>query len=307
MIKTILLTGATGFVGSHLLKELLERKHDVVILKRSSSDLWRIKEFLPQVKSYDIDKEGIAKPFIENKIDCVIHLGVHYVKFHQTLEDIEKTIDFNVKTATLLAELAVKNNVNFFLNTGSFFEYKMQDHPIKEGDELSPYNLYAASKVAFNEILKFYSANFPLKVIDLKLFAPYGEKDQDKVLVFLIKSLLEGKKVDFSGGEQKWNFTYVRDIVNAYLKALDYFKNDFQYESFNIGQNQTHSLSECVEILEKISGKKLDINFGAKPYVEKEIFHVNCDNFKAAKMLDFKPAYNLESGLKLMYYYYKNF
>lgn len=306
MIKKILLTGATGFTGSHLLAGLLESGYEVVVLKRSTSDTWRIDEYLDKVKIYDIDVQPLELTFEENDFDCVMHLATHYVKFHENIEDVDKIMDFNITTSTKILELAVENKVPYFLNTGSFFEFKMKDTPIKEGDERVGYNLYASAKIAFDEITKYYAHNFDIKVIDLKLFSPYGEKDKAKVFVFLIKSLLEDKRIEFSGGEQSWNFTYVKDIVNAYLKALEYFENDFNYETFNIGRDEVHSLQECVEVIEKISGKEFDITFGERPYVENEIFYANCDNSKAKKLLRWEPKYDLESGLKLMYDYYKN-
>ena len=306
MIKNILLTGATGFTGSHLLGGLLNAGYRVIVLKRSTSDTWRVAEYLMNIKTYNIDLQPLDLPFKENQIDCVIHLATHYVKFHANIEDVDKIMDFNITTATKILELAVEHHVPHFLNTGSFFEFKMKNTPIKEGDARIGYNLYASAKIAFDEITKYYAHNFDIKVIDLKLFSPYGEKDKTKVFVFLIKSLLENRKIDFSGGEQSWNFTYIKDIIDAYLKALYYFENDFEYETFNIGRNDVHSLRECVNVIENVSGKKIDITFGEKPYVKNEIFYANCDNSKAKKLLGWEPQYDLETGLALMYDHYKN-
>lgn len=300
------MTGATGFIGSFLLERLLNDGYEVVILKRSISDTWRITPLLEKVKIYDIDVDGIEKPFSENKIDCVMHLATYYVKFNDKLDDVAKMIDFNVNTATQLCELAIKYGVTHFVNSGTMTEYTMKDTPIKEGDPRVAYNLFSATKVAFNDILQFYAQRYKLKVVDLKLFAPYGERDNPKVLVFLTKSLIEDKEIDFSGGEQRWNFTYVRDIVEAYMCALAYFEKNPGFESFNIGNDKARSIKECVAILEKIAGKKLQIHFGAKPYIQNEIMYVNCDGQKSKEVLGWHPKYDLESGLKLMYDHYKN-
>lgn len=304
MIKTILLTGATGFIGSHLLKRLLSENYKLIILKRSTSNIWRIKELIKETSFYDIDTNSLQNAFQENKIDCVIHAATAYLKSHKGIGDVDKIMDSNINIASQLCELAVEYRVPYFINTGTFFEYKIKKTPIMETDSLLGYNLYATSKIAFNSIIRYYAENFGLKVINLKLFAPFGEKDNEKLFVFLIKALLNKKKIDFSGGEQKWNFTYVEDIAKAYICALKYFKKTKKYEIFNIGYSKTYSIKNAVKILEEISGKKLEINFGQKKYLENEIFYVNCNNAKAKNLLKWKPDFNFKTGLEKMYDYY---
>ncbi len=305
MSKTVLLTGATGFIGSYLLENLLSLGHKVIVLKRSNSDTWRIDHLLSKVTVFNMDENDLERVFVDNKIDCVMHLATNYVKFNDKLSDVAEMINFNVNIASQLCELCIKHGVKNFINSGTMTEYTMKETPIKEGDERVAYNLFSATKVAFDAILQFYAKRYKLRVIDLKLFAPFGEKDNPKVLVFLTKSLIEDKEIDFSGGDQKWNFTYVRDVADAYICALNYLDKNSGYESFNIGYDEARSLKDCVSMLEQISGKKLKINFGAKPYIENEIFYVNCENNSAKTILGWQPKYNLESGLRFMYDYYK--
>lgn len=305
MIKTVLLTGATGFIGSHLLEKLLERKFKVVLLKRSFSDTWRIEEFLDKIKFYNVDKIGLEPAFKENRIDCVIHLATKYVKRNESTKDIEEIVDTNVRFPSLLCQFCLQYGVNYFINTGTFFEYKIQERLISESDEKQAYNFYATSKLAFGEILRFYSRSHGLKVVDFKLFAPFGEKDNEKLIIFLIKSLLRGTKIEFSGGEQRWNFTYVKDIVDAYISALSNFGKISGYEDFNVGYNEAYSIKEVAKKLEKIAkDKKFRIVWGAKPYISNEIFYVNCDNSKIKKILKWKPVFNIDSGLEATYNYY---
>lgn len=306
-MKNILVTGATGFIGSYLLEELIHQNYNIIALKRSSTDTWRIDEFLDKIKTYDIDVDGLEKAFEENQIDCVIHLAANYIKFTETIADLDQMVGFNLNISSQICDLAVKNGVKYWINSGTMFEYALKDEKIKETDKKLAYNFFSATKLAFNEVLRFYADKHDFKVVDLKLFAPIGERDNPKVMQFLIKSLLENNEVDFSGGEQKWNFTYVRDLVSAYLASLDYLQSaDFDYESFNIGCDEVYSLRDCVRILEEVSDKKLNINFGAKPYIDNEIFYVNCDNTKAKQLLKWHPKHNLASALKIMYAYYCN-
>lgn len=319
MIKTILVTGATGFVGSHLLKELVKQSYQVIILKRSTSNTWRIKDLLDKVKIYDDSAIVESKIFSENKIDCVVHLATYYKKNHR-MEDIDEFIESNIKFPTRLLEQMARNNVQFFINTGTFMEYDLKSGPdkelynlpgfstipIAEANPKKAYNFYAATKTAFSEILNYYANNFGIKAIDLKLFAPYGPKDNEKLVVSLINKALKKSEIHMNKGEQKWNWTYVKDIVDAYLKSLVYIdKMDSNYETFNIGNSEVFSIKEMISILENISGNK-NMMSGDLLYPPREIFFVNCDNTKAKKKIGWTPKYNLPKGLEETYRYYLN-
>lgn len=305
MIKNIFLTGATGFIGSHLLEELVNLGYKITITTRDKSDTWRIDRLLSKVNNLTLGKDNLEETFVTEKFDCVVHLATNYIKIHKNAKDVESMVETNVTFPSILADLCVKYKVISFINTGTFFEFRMKETPIIEGDAIEPYNFYAATKVAFNDVLKFYSRNYGLKVIDLKLFAPFGEKDNEKLVVFLTKSLLEGKTIEFSGGEQKWNFTYVKDIVQAYAKSIEQIESGQGYQTFNVGYEKDYSIRELSEMLERISNKKMNIKWGAKPYVENEIFYVSCDNSKIRNSLGWKPKFDLYKGLEKMYDYYR--
>lgn len=303
--KTILLTGATGFIGSHLLPKLLEKKYQVIILKKSSSPIWRIKKLLPQVKSYNLDQISLRLPFQENKIDCLIHLAAKYVKRDQNYGQIEKMVDTNLKIPSLLCHLCLRHKVKYFINTGTFFEYQTSSKPLTENSPFKSYNFYAATKTAFSQILKQHTEELGFKAIDFKLASVFGPKDNPKLLNFLIKSLIRGQKIDFSPGDQRWNFTYVEDTIQAYLNTIQHLPKLSSYETLNIGYNKPHSIKDIVKNLEKISGKKLNITWGAKPYPENEIMFANYDHSKAKKLINWKPSYNLYTGLEKTYNYYQ--
>lgn len=303
MIKAILLTGATGFIGSYLLEDLLQKGYKVVITKRSSSDTWRINHLLDKIRSYDVDKIKIEKIFEENKIDCTIHLATHYKKVHSE-DDVEKFIDAGIRFPALILQQMVKHNVRFFINTGTFTEYEICPEPIRENAKKRAHNLYSAFKIAFSDILEYYSNEFGIKAIDLKLFSPYGPKDNEKLFVYIVKSFAGGKRFEVTKGEQKWDWTYVNDIVDAYIKSLRYIeimKN--RYEAFNIGADNVHSIREIISLLEGISGKK-ELAMFTKEYPKNDIFLVNCNNSKARKHLGWAPRTDLNTGLKEMYEFY---
>lgn len=306
MIKNILISGTTGFIGSHVTEEALKKGFNVIALKRSDSDVWRIKDFIDRVKLYDIDQVSLERIFDENKIDCIIHLGSKYIKNHTTLDEAEEMIDFNVGFSSKLCEICVERGIKYFVNTGSFFEYKQKKEPLIESDEIAPYNFYSATKTAFSDILKYYAVAFDFKAVNLRLFANFGEKDNEKMILFLIKSLINGaKEIKFSGGEQKWNFTYVKDTAKAFICAVEKIEqSENKYEVVNVGYDKAYSIKEIVGILEEISGKKLDIRWGSVPYIRNEIFYSNCSNKKAKEFLGWVPDYDFIKGMKNTYDYY---
>jgi UDP-glucose 4-epimerase len=306
MIKKVLVTGGSGFIGSHLLDDLLRSGYKVVILDHSMGRQDRIKEYLTQVKVYYSDKDNLEEMFEKEKFDAIIHLATKYLKVHDGITDVESIINVNVKFPATLVDLAVQNKVKYFINTGTFFEFAKSDKPLTEESPTEAYNLYSASKLAFAQFLKFYSEKYDLKVIDFKLFAPFGDKDNDKLMALLVKTIESGAKLEFSGGEQSWNFTYVKDIAKAYICALKYFdKKPNKFLDVNVGYDKSYSIREVAKMLEEIAGKKLNIAWGANPYAKDEIFYANCDNTRLKRILGWAPSYDIKSGLKKTYDYFK--
>jgi nucleoside-diphosphate-sugar epimerase len=303
MSETILLTGATGFIGSHLLEELINQNYEVIILKRSFSNTWRIDHLLNDVTSYDIDKVPIENIFDNHGINYVVHLATYYKKTHE-YNDIEELMESNITIPTKILEQMRLHSVDYFINTGTFFEYELNSKLIGENQKRRPYNLYASSKIAFSEVLQYYANNYNIKAVDLKLYAPYGPKDNEKLMVYLIKNFINKTSFNMTPCEQKWNWTYVKDIVEAYVKALKYIKKmKSNYEVFNIGYDKSYSIKEVINTLEKITGISNLVNYD-KQYNENEIFYVCCDNTKVKNILGWIPKYDLNKGLKEMYQYY---
>lgn len=296
----ILVTGATGFIGSFLTERLVKEKHKVIILKRSTSNIWRIKEIFDKLVSYDVDRVSIESIFKREKIDMVLHLATNYKKFHSS-KDVEIIIDSNIKFPSLILEYAKENDVKYFINTGTFFEYEfVNKEPIREESPKKAYNFYACSKLAFEETLKFYTQNYNIRGITLKLFAPYGYKDNEyKLIPSLIKKALNNETIFLTKGEQMLDFTYVKDIVEAYLRSMNYIQiMSTKYDVFNIGTGKAYSVKELVSLTSEIIGKKLKVEWGAIPYSKNEIFYACADITKASIKLHWSPKYSLVEGLK---------
>lgn len=308
-VRTILITGGTGFIGSHVLHRLLDEHYKVIVLKNPASDTWRIKDILNKVTIYRsgefLNYETVIR---KHAVDGIIHLATKYIKYDDSEQEREEMVKVNVLSPAHLLRAAIKQKVKFFINTGTFSEYKSTKKPIREDSLVDPNNFYSATKSVFENILKIYSHQVKIKGITLKLFSPYGEKDNEKIIPLIMKSVIKGQVLRTTKGEQKLSFTYVQDIVDAYIDAIQFANSkNFQYEQFNIGANHAYTLVKIMSLIEKMSGRKSRIKIGAIAYNDKEIMHMLCDNTKAKKKLKWIPRTDIQEGLKKTYNFYKSY
>lgn len=304
-LERILVTGATGFIGSHLVEALLKDGRKIAIVKRPDSNLWRIASFQSRLKIYNNDDASLRRLFKKIKPQLVIHLAAYYVKEHRSITDAEELIRSNVLFPVKILELMRQHQVRYFINTGTCFEYDLsRKEKIKETSPLAPQNLYAATKLAFQKILRYYAGAYQMKAVNFRLFPPYGPKDNEKLVNHLLNNLTTGQRIFQSPSQQQWNFTYVKDIVTAYRKAVVYLlKMKSDYEDFNIGIDKTYSVKQIIDVLERLTGARNLVSYD-RPYPPKEIFYINCSNSKARRLLGWQPRYSLERGLKETYEWY---
>lgn len=302
----ILITGGTGFIGSHLLNKLIHTNHKIFVLKKTTSDTWRIKDIQKKLEFIDFEEtRDLEKIFSKNKFELIIHLAAAYIKNHKSSEDIIKLIYSNVTFPSILLDVASKHQVKGFINTGTCFEYKLSRSKLTEESVRTPHNFYAATKIAFEEVLKYYTNEGRICGTSLKLFYAYGEKDTLKIIPLMINSLIKNIPLKCSLGEQRLNFTYVGDIVNAFIKAIEFtVKNKPKnYQSFNISSDKIYTLKKLKKILEKISGKKSAISFSL-PYPENEVKYMSCDVTKSKRLLKWEPKTDIVDGLTKTYNFY---
>ena len=285
----ILLTGATGFFGSHLLRSLIKNGYKVVIIKRTFSNTARIKDLLKNKNliTFNSDKKDIEEVFKKYKFNTVIHCATKYDRNTYSCSDVlEANLIFPVK----LLDLCVKYKVPSFINTDSYSNKKNVSHP----------NLfdYTESKRALVLWLKRFSKK--LKIVNMVLEHIYGEYDnKDKFVYQMIKKIAIDRveSLDLTQGIQKRDFIYVDDVCQAYLKALEYVQtNDFEFKSFDVGTGVSIPLREFVEEIKKVSNSPTKLNFGALPTREGEIM-ISCANAEELKSIGFKPQYSTSEAI----------
>lgn len=288
MVKQILITGGTGFLGSHLVNKLAE-ENQIIVLKRSFSKTRRI-DNKKNIKYYDIDKIDIENVFKENDIDIIIHTAT---KYGRNDEEIEELIESNYLYPLKILKLAKKYGVNTFINTDTV---------------LSKYiNIYSLTKNHFTDWLKYYSKE--LKIFNLKLEHMYGEKDSNsKFITYIIQELLENKqKIDLTEGTQERNFIYIGDVVNAYEKVIKREK-EFEngYYEYEIGTDENITIKDLVKKIKMLTkNEKTVLNFGAKKYRQNELMKSSSDFTKFKNEFNWEAKIDIEEGLKRTINYYK--
>jgi len=291
----VLLTGATGFLGSHLLPRLINENYDVIILKRSFDSVCKIKKLLSRFRSYDLDAIDIEDVFKGNRIDVIVHIATDYGKdIFDGQNRVIRLINANIEFPARLLELASRYKIRYFINTHTASHSK--------------YLFYSATKNAFLEIAYFYSANYDFKFVNMIIEYIYGENDDDiKFIPSVINKILNGEKIEASGGEQERDFIYVGDVVNAYMLLLSQMdKIKESHTEFNVGTGNVMSFKSFVEKIEEAIGSKALISWGVVPYRKNELFYSKADISRINKILGWHPEISLDQGLLNTVHWYRN-
>jgi nucleoside-diphosphate-sugar epimerase len=244
-----LLTGATGFVGQNLLPYLRERGWELESIGRKDSQA-------------DMDQK--MQSF---KPEVVIHLATLFIAEHKA-SDIPALVQSNIIFGTQVVDAMVRHKVLNLVNTGTLWQYF-------EGQREIPSSLYSATKTAFEDVLRFYSSAASLKVLTLMLSDTYGPKDPRlKLLPKLLSIAGTTETLSMSPGEQKIEWTYISDILRAFEVAAQRLvqgQEPKNFVSYNATSGESLSLRESIATCEKVLGKKIHIDFGARPYRAREI------------------------------------
>lgn len=293
-MKTILLTGATGFLGSHLLDALLKEHYTVIVLKRSTSDVWRIKHLLDQVKMYDVDVQDIELAFSEQKINIVIHTACSYGRNAETISGIVET---NLMFGLKILDECLKYGVQSFINTDTFFN---------NGEQ--PQNHLRTYTLSKKQFVDWLYANFTdVQVINLKLQHVYGINDDvSKFLPWVISQLKKKvPEIKFTSGLQERDFIYIDDVVSAYLTILKNQSSLFCFNEYDVGTGNLISVKDFIEKIfniyeEKFGSTTTRLKFGEIPLSMGEIMTVDVNN-AALIELGWNPVFNEDKGVRQLF------
>jgi len=294
----ILVTGGTGFIGSHLIPRLLSEGHEVYSLERYVTGRY----VLGEVKAVFADLRdafAVRKVVREVQPEAVIHLAsispVSYSYDHP-----QEVFETNALGTINLAEACLREVHHFehFLFAGTSEEYGNQEKfPITEEAELRPNSPYAVSKVAADKYLQYMKDAYDFPVTILRPFNTYGRKDNTHFVVErAITQMLKEKIVKLGDPNPVRDFLYVDDHVEAYLKCLDNEKA--KGEVFNFCTGRGVSIKELVELIAKLTGFEGEVIWGTIPARPLDIKKLVGSYEKANHTLGWRPTVTLEEGLR---------
>ena len=330
---TYLITGGSGFIGSHLVEQLLKNGHSVINvdnfddfydykikIKNTLESLGSKSEFNFTDKETDIkkitteyksdnyqfyfqdirDKKGLEEIFRNHKIDLVIHLAA----LAGVRPSIERPLEYeevNIRGTQNLWELCKEFGIKKFVCASSSSVYGNNEKiPFSETDNVdNPISPYAATKKCGEIIGHVYHSLYHIDMIQLRFFTVYGPRQRPDLAIHKFTKLIFGNnEIPFYGdGSTARDYTFVDDIIDGVLKSIQYLEtNDNVYEIINLGESEVITLREMLTTLENTIGKKAIKKI--LPMQPGDVQKTNADITKAKALIGYKPTTNFQNGTK---------
>lgn len=314
-MKTVLITGGAGFIGSHVCDSLLARGEKVICVDNFND------YYDPKVKEKNIEKafksdnfvlcrvditnkKELKKVFEENKVDGIIHLAAR-AGVRASFEDPIIYKEVNVDGTRNLLEFAKEFEIkNFIFGSSSSVYGTNKKIPFSEDDPIeNTISPYAQTKKAAERLCKEFHDKYGLSITCLRLFTVYGPRGRPDMAPYkFTRLILEGKPIEMYGdGTSERDYTYVKDVVDGILSALD---KDFGFEIINLGDSEPVELKAFISIIERVTGKKAIVN--KMPMQKGDVLMTYADISKAKRLLNYNPKIKIEDGIKLFVGWYKN-
>ena len=287
--RRALVTGATGFVGSHLVRTMVREGWGVHIVVRPTSDVSALGPERAGVKvhRHDGSRQVLTTALSEAAPDVVFHLASLFISEHKP-DDVEPLISANILFPTLLLEAMAMTQVRCLVNTGTAWQH-YRDAPY------SPVCLYAATKQAFEAVLQYYVETHKFRAITLKLFDTYGPEDRrPKLFSLLAKAAGATEPLAMSAGDQQLDLVYIDDVVAALIAAGTASGVDRQ--TVNVGSGVETSINDLIATISAITGLRTDVlhNRDANGGLARLV----ADLGKAKQLLGYAPRTELATGLR---------
>lgn len=291
----ILLTGATGFVGSHTARTLLESgRHELALLVRPRSDTHRIRDLLLQTTIVAGDLSDLRSVRTAVKVfrpEAVVHLAWRGV-VNSARNDVGQTA--NVRQALNLISLAQAAGARHWVGLGSQAEYGPCSNRITESMPTNPTTNYGRAKLAACRESAELCDRLGMSFSWLRLFSAYGPHDDPSWLIpYLALSLLRGERPKVTAGEQRWDYLYVDDVAAAVAVVAEHSQAT---GVFNLGSGTTSTVRSIIEQVRNLINPRLPVGFGEVPYRADQVMHLEADISRLAA-LGWRPRISLAEGL----------
>ena len=297
----VLVTGGCGFIGSHIVGELCEKGFEVYVLDDLSLGVEENIKGL-EVKFVRGSSSDVAR--LDFKVDAIFHNGIPSSSpmYKRDPQLVSKVVSDMIS----VLEYAKKNRSKVVLASTSSI-YNGNPVPWREDMSVLVTDYYTEARYYCERLCKLYSDLHGVEVVALRYFSVYGEREQHKggyanVLTQMIWSGLKGDEfVVYGDGLQSRDLIYVKDVVEANLKALEY--RDSNFEVFNVGGGRAYSFKDMLNVL-RSKGLEVKAKFVENP-IKNYVYHTLADTKKAEELLKFKAKWRVEDVVPRLIDYYK--
>ena len=309
----ILVTGAAGFIGSHVAQRLLQRGDEVIGLDNFAPNYSRarkeanLKEYAGHERftfvEADIrDAPAMRDLFEAQKFDRVMHLAA-MGNVRYSVEHAPEYTAVNIAGTVNLLEAARLSGTRYFVYASTSSVYGNAPIPFVETEAVAhPLAPYPATKLACEVMAHAYHVAFAMKCTGLRFFNVYGPRGRPDMMPYeFTRKISAGEALRvFGEGRPQRDWTFIDDNVAGVLAAID---AGCDYEIFNLGRGQPIALSHFIEIIEQLVGRKGIIQYAPLPPTEPVITYANVE--KAQRLLGYRPRFSIEEGLSRFYDWWK--
>lgn len=295
--RRVLVTGATGFVGRHVVQQGLALDVELHALSRTERRSAGVRWWQGDLLDEDVIKQVLSQV----QPDGILHLAAGGVAYGAARN--RNVLQVNIEGLAILLdaiqEAGIKPHV---VLAGSGLEYAPQDRPLREDDPIAPNSVYGVSKAAATHLARLYAASFPITI--LRLFSLYGPGEQEpRVVPYVIAQARRGLPVELTSGEQVRDYTYVTDAAEGFWRALASPPIAPAFRVWNLASGFSITLRSFLEMLAQLLGQRglgPDLRFGARPYRSDELMTYTADIARLCKALAWSPATPLAAGFSAM-------
>jgi nucleoside-diphosphate-sugar epimerase len=297
----VFVTGASGFIGACLVRRLLADGFAVHVLLRPEARLFRLEPLLDRLTVHHADLQDA--PAVRAALDSarpavVMHLAAYGA--YEAQSDGARILDTNILGGYHLLHAALDTGVRVFVNAGSSSEYGYKVGAMRETDLLSPSSVYAVGKAAMTHLCTLLGrTQARMAITTFRLFSVYGPwEEATRLFPTVLRRTREGLPLEMASPDTARDYVYVEDVLDAFLSlpALSSLRG----EVINIGTGKETPLSEVVEVVQEVLGRRTEVRWGAMARRRWDTNRWKASPEKAWSMLGWKPRHSLREGVARM-------
>lgn len=298
-MKKVIITGAAGFVGANLTRRMLADGHEVCLLVRPNSDMWRLQSIVKHAKVKAIslsDWESVSYVVSSVRPDWIFHLAAHGAYSWQ--KDLHCMYETNVLGTVNLVEAALKVGFEAFVNTGSSSEYGFKDHAPGEKEWVEPNSYYAVTKVSSTQYCRFIALECQVKLVTLRLYSVFGPwEEPNRLIPTLVVRGMSAELPQLVDPVVARDYVYIDDAIAAYHLAVSITPPEFG-AVYNVGTGQQTTVEEAVETARKLMRIDAKPVWGSMPNRNWDTNVWVSDNSRIKSQLGWQAKHSFADGLE---------